>query len=438
MEPSIFDNQYIEEIIANPVFADIPRTEMWRLGTDGWLHINGPGEYPDKYHLHMQKGLCFILKHKNHQITADLIKQLHQEAYPSDDSLHQNFRSHDITVSFPVTLTPKEHSANPVEFFTSAISTEGISSLVERAYQEAIEHKNPWFFAREIIKPYPIIYSNGLDDLNVKLNDALHLYRENPDQGRVIITQQGTKNPETNIEDRVTQIINAYYHKIGEATTESDKISLIIETIRSLHLLHPFTDGNGRTFIFLLKNWMFLQNNLLPMINETPNHFTGFSNEELVQEYQEGVQQFIHLKVTALIEIIERPSGDLSDKIEEIKQHLNENPIIAASQINEIYLRLKEKHVTPMIDRGKTLIGFHSQSITDKLCIRLEKIYITKIYEFLSTFQKLRFPKPNESESTPVSQLLSLTTGHALIKSSSLSLIMNNDNGSTLGKKNKF
>ena len=59
-----------------------------------------------------------------------------------------------------------------------------------------------------------------------------------------------------------------------------------------LERAHLFSDGNARTYGFVVINKLLIDAGLSPTILENPNHLDGFSIEEIVQEIREGQGRF--------------------------------------------------------------------------------------------------------------------------------------------------
>jgi hypothetical protein len=59
---------------------DFPRSEIWRLQTDGWQHIHGPKNFRDAYYKAMNEAYEFIKTHLNTPISKNLLLDLHNKA----------------------------------------------------------------------------------------------------------------------------------------------------------------------------------------------------------------------------------------------------------------------------------------------------------------------------------------------------------------------
>jgi len=83
-------------------------------------------------------------------------------------------------------------------------------------------------------------------------------------------------------------IINEYLNNLKCAEDKNSKLSAIISFIRNLERLHPFLDGNTRTFSMLLLNRELILNGFPPTILPNPNHLALDSLSETVTEIKKG------------------------------------------------------------------------------------------------------------------------------------------------------
>jgi len=88
---------------------------------------------------------------------------------------------------------------------------------------------------------------------------------------------------------RTDQIVSEYNTEIKQASTEQEILIAISRVVRNLEMLHPFPDGNGRTFICVLMNHLLLYNGFLAAILYDPNIDIELSVEEFVEEIKVGI-----------------------------------------------------------------------------------------------------------------------------------------------------
>jgi|GEM_PF-2333867 len=108
-------------------------------------------------------------------------------------------------------------------------------------------------------------------------NEVIHLERKSP-IGEVL--------------NQIQSFIDDYNCNLQAANNEREQIATIVKLIVNMHQYHPFPDGNGRTFIFLLLNKLLLQNGLLPTLVMEPHRFSSSSVEQLTDDVIEGQETF--------------------------------------------------------------------------------------------------------------------------------------------------
>ena len=88
----------------------------------------------------------------------------------------------------------------------------------------------------------------------------------------------------------MSELIKKYESEIAVPKKPIDKLRCIITFIRDCEQLHPFIDGNTRTFSMLLCGYLMMKNGFPFPIWENPNRFIGFSIEELLLEAIKGAE----------------------------------------------------------------------------------------------------------------------------------------------------
>lgn len=90
-------------------------------------------------------------------------------------------------------------------------------------------------------------------------------------------------------------LIDTYEEKIAQADDPLIKLMIIINFIQSCEQLHPFKDGNCRTFCMLLLNHLLMKNGFPPAILDDPNQFDLYGKNELLHSVLNGMQNTITL-----------------------------------------------------------------------------------------------------------------------------------------------
>ncbi len=94
---------------------------------------------------------------------------------------------------------------------------------------------------------------------------------------------------------RTDAIVERYNVEIATANDDRQRLVAISRVVRDLELLHPFPDGNGRTFVALLMNHLLLVNGFLPAILWDPNIDAELSVSEFAEEIARGIENTLVL-----------------------------------------------------------------------------------------------------------------------------------------------
>ncbi|KTD06919.1 Fic family protein [Legionella jamestowniensis] len=260
-----------EPIDIEEVFAGLPNDDFWKLIMD-WEHweLNDPLLFDKQsspgYLKNASRALLFLLETINEPVTLEFIIQLHDIAY------HENNDDY-------LGLKPFGSSGLAAD----AVSLEGIRELLAK-----VKHRPK--------KDLSLCYYKDGDSNTIYKIDAESISAEeilmNLETG---FWDQLLIDRRSSIQDVVLEVnaLLAQFHvSLSEAQTEQNQLESITTLIRELHQYHPFNDGNGRTFIFLLLNKLLIMNALSPSTVEKPERFSGYSIQELVEEIEKGQVNF--------------------------------------------------------------------------------------------------------------------------------------------------
>lgn len=88
----------------------------------------------------------------------------------------------------------------------------------------------------------------------------------------------------------ITQTLTQMYDDLQQSPDASERaLNIICSAIQKLERMHPFIDGNCRTFCMVLLNGLLMQHGFKPAILNDPNDFDGHSIEELVALVKQGI-----------------------------------------------------------------------------------------------------------------------------------------------------
>jgi len=90
---------------------------------------------------------------------------------------------------------------------------------------------------------------------------------------------------------KMEEIVGRYNEAIRKCEQKDEKLEVIGLLIRELELLHPFSDGNCRTFANVLLTHLLLYHNFPPAILTNPNLDAEVSLQQWVQEIREGMER---------------------------------------------------------------------------------------------------------------------------------------------------
>lgn len=89
--------------------------------------------------------------------------------------------------------------------------------------------------------------------------------------------------------EKMEAIIERYNAGIVKAKTRAEKLKVITLVSREMELLHPFPDGNSRTFSCILQSQLLMFNGFLPPILENPNLDNEVSHAQWIEEVEQGM-----------------------------------------------------------------------------------------------------------------------------------------------------
>lgn len=95
--------------------------------------------------------------------------------------------------------------------------------------------------------------------------------------------------------ERMDCIVATFNTKIFDAKSSEEKLYLFSKIVRDLELLHPFPDGNCRTFAGVLLNHLLLFHGFPPAILSNPNLDGELSYKEFVEEIKTGIDNTCYL-----------------------------------------------------------------------------------------------------------------------------------------------
>ena len=89
--------------------------------------------------------------------------------------------------------------------------------------------------------------------------------------------------------EKMDEIVSRFNREIRWAKTDDERLDCMIVLVRRLELLHPFPDGNCRTFACITLNHLLLYYDMLPTILYNPNYDGELSPAEFKEEIKKGM-----------------------------------------------------------------------------------------------------------------------------------------------------
>ena len=272
--------KYLEGI---KYLATILQEQAWMLAVDGKLYSQekGPQGFEARELGSIQgilAGLLMSLQTLGKELTLADIKKIHEACMKGIKSQNP--------------CQPGEFRTNPVAFEVLAtwFSESGLQHLLRNMHETA--HLIP--VSEALHNNVPVLISQLSNKKNLKLVVRLEkAIKPGIDQNSLnkIIQEVQKENikliyrpPAAEfISKELGVITDNYNEKIKGATDPQQIVLIIAETIQAYTRLHPFRDGNNRTFVNILLNRLLIENGLKPAIFFEPNVFEFKTPQELTE-----------------------------------------------------------------------------------------------------------------------------------------------------------
>jgi hypothetical protein len=377
---------------------NFPRTELWRLSIDGYKQHLGPMVFdnprgtkgnPD-YHAGeagylkaMCEGLEFAAISLNKELNIELIEKFHgiathdvedgelsrDDELAAEDNriLKTNERGkigHGNTTS--ISLNPQNDNNPNAE----NVTLQGYLQLVQ------------WLKGHPQLQNYfsitTISQTPRPEDFKLNINDSAENINRFYQNGN--IAWICNRIPNDVLAEAIEFKLTTFNERVN-ALNEAGKLILIVELVHDLEIIHPFQDGNCRTFVLLL-NHLLIKNNLSPAILLNPNRFDGMSIDELVHDVQQGQIEYNKYIVTNAIELIQAIDPYNFNAAEfktQLSDTLSPELHIRVSQLNSLYESIIEKNIAlPKKDYHISSIAFKTpgkNAIKEPLLAEIKNLF---------------------------------------------------------------
>jgi Fic/DOC family len=320
----------------HPRFKGFPPTDAWRIGIDldtqkaekssqAWARF----ETESGYMAGICRGLALVIQSDldDQTVNTDFIIDLHHHVtqgvlktdllddmqlgnkIPSDTELTHPQKNGHKEYFYPYTFRSGFYRRSNVDEWVNypciagkTVTHQGLTEANERSRENNLAFMILKVNRRELIDQIEEALEHVEDQ-----TEKIPLMQEIMEKNKINDSYEYTPGDEftccTNLpwtllspKEKTEQALVAYEADIQSAQTETEKLSAIARCCQTLEQIHPFEDGNARTFGILLVNRLLLKEGLNPAIIEDPNRFDGYSNAELIEEIRSGQAAFENLR----------------------------------------------------------------------------------------------------------------------------------------------
>lgn len=257
------------------LFKKIPPTRWIELVVDGDLlnsecgYIQYEAREPGSIE-HVLNALAFSIENRRTPLSTKHIKVLHTHVLEGVKGLFERATSR-------VGKVRAAQAASNFLISKQRFSREGLAEFLT-SYREGITNA-------KLRSP------EGVDYL---AKDSKYTVEEifNTTEDFIYVTP--SYNTEEELEAVLDRLAQDYNREIATCKPEH-KLFVIVKYIQCFARLHPFHDGNGRTFINVLLNTLLINNNFYPAIFFNPNICELYSVEQLVNVVIEAMWCFEYI-----------------------------------------------------------------------------------------------------------------------------------------------
>ncbi len=185
-----------------------------------------------------------------------------------------------------------------------------------------------------MLKDKKINYRNWYPNLDKSQKDAL--------DGKKTLHEfyEAKHSVQMMIISKMEDIIDRYNTNIKISKTDDEKLKVISLVSRELELLHPFPDGNSRTFSCVTLTHLLTFNGFAPALLENPNLDNEVSHTQWIEEVKKGMQR--------TKELIKTPNMKLFNySILDMKQKDKDKFLQLAQELTQKIDEYKEIFLTP-------------------------------------------------------------------------------------------
>lgn len=140
---------------------------------------------------------------------------------------------------------------------------------------------------------------------------------------------------------KMEDIVDRYNKNIKKASSDEEKLRVIALVPRELELLHPFPDGNSRTFSCVTLTHLLTYNGFSPALLENPNLDNEVSLSQWIEEVKKGMQRTKDLIANPELKLFDYSILDMAKEDREKFTQM-------ASELSKKIENYKEIFLTPL------------------------------------------------------------------------------------------
>ena len=317
-------------------------SQFWRLFVDGrfqkkyngWVGYEG-GERGSVQAL--LNGFSFMLDNFDisNGLRATYLRELHKICMLSVETTNLKSSPGDIRylnsgMPFFSKTTTYEHLVEVFELRKG----DGTAIFNSSIWGKTADELNVDEIYKVMLKDGKINYRNWYPNLDKKQQDAI--------EGKLSLHEfyEAKHAVQMLMVSKMEEIVNNYNKNILKAKTDDEKLEVISLVSREMELLHPFPDGNSRTFSCVTLSHLLMFNGFPPALLENPNLDNEVSHSQWIEEVKKGMQR--------TLDLIENPDLTLfSYSILDMEKENREKFREMASSLKEKIDNHKEIFLTP-------------------------------------------------------------------------------------------
>lgn len=272
-------------------------SQFWRFFVDGrfqkkyngWVGYEGGerGSVPA-----LLNGFCHMLDNFDisNGLKATYLRELHKICMLSVETTNLKSSPGDIRylnsgMPFFAKSTTYEHLVEVFELRKG----DGTAIFNSKQWGKTADELNVDEVYDFMLKDGKINYRNWYPNLDKKQVEAL--------EGKLSLHEfyEAKHSVQMLMVSKMEEIVDRYNKNIKKAKTDEEKLRVISLVPRELELLHPFPDGNSRTFSCVTLSHLLMFNGFPPALLDNPNLDNEVSHEQWIEEVKKGMKRTLEL-----------------------------------------------------------------------------------------------------------------------------------------------